>query len=276
MSYLPDNIKELMRSNAYNNSNHPSHAATAGQVADYFNSKYSGSRMDATGRNITIRKVWVWHAEEDEKTCEKCEELSDQIFENQEDIPEHPYHPNCRCWIEEIELDDGDKPVVNDKQLKLVRRTMGEEGGYVDDLRLVDQPTNAGITAKALNDYNRDHPNYNFPKNIAHNAQLPGKKIEQKHISKLNLYSRDPDACVANSQNTKYHIKPGTQLVKKYKGREYIVTVIAPNQPDVTQFIYADATYKTLSSIATKICGHKVSGYDFFGLNKKVKHIKTA
>ena len=34
------------------------------------------------------------------------EDFADTIYENMEDIPENPHHPNCRCWIEEIELDD--------------------------------------------------------------------------------------------------------------------------------------------------------------------------
>lgn len=92
---------------------------------------------------------------------------------------------------------------------------------------------------------------------------IAGQKIEQKHISKLNLYSRDPDAHTQNAQNTKYHIKHGTQLVKKFRGREYIVIVSTTNQ-----FSYNGKIYKTLSAIATEICGHKVSGYEFFGFNK--------
>ena len=31
------------------------------------------------------------------------------MFENEDDIPEFPHHPNCRCWIEEIKLDDNIK-----------------------------------------------------------------------------------------------------------------------------------------------------------------------
>jgi hypothetical protein len=89
-----------------------------------------------------------------------------------------------------------------------------------------------------------------------------GQKIEQKHITKLNSYANDPENCVARAQKSKYHIKPGTQLVKKYKGREYIVTATGSSE-----FKYKDRAYRTLSAIATEICGHKVSGYDFFGLN---------
>lgn len=97
-------------------------------------------------------------------------------------------------------------------------------------------------------------------------CEIGGQKLEQKHITKLNAYAQDPDACVENSNKTKYHIKPGTQLKKKFKDQEHLVTVDAPNQ-----LVYGGVVYKSLSAIATQICDHKVSGYDFFGFNNKMK-----
>jgi hypothetical protein len=95
-------------------------------------------------------------------------------------------------------------------------------------------------------------------------CELSGTAIEQKHLTRLNAYSENPEECIARSHKVKYHIKSGTQLLKKFKGKEYLVTVTAPDR-----FTYAGATYKSLSAIATLICGHKVSGYDFFGFNNK-------
>ncbi|MCM1294186.1 MAG: hypothetical protein NC133_04680 [Prevotella sp.] len=97
MAKLPDNIMGLMKSDAYTNSNNPNHASVAAQVAKYFQDKYGNSTTDATGRNVAIRKVWVWHAELDDRVCEECESFSEEIYENESDIPEHPHHPNCRC-----------------------------------------------------------------------------------------------------------------------------------------------------------------------------------
>ncbi len=88
--------------------------------------------------------------------------------------------------------------------------------------------------------------------------------LNQRYITKLNTYSQNPDACVANSQKTKYHIKPGTQLTKRFKGIEHSVIAVTESN-----FLYNGEIYKTLSAIATHICGHKVSGYDFFGFNNK-------
>jgi hypothetical protein len=95
-------------------------------------------------------------------------------------------------------------------------------------------------------------------------CDLSGQAIEQRHITRLNAYAENPDEHVERSNKTKYHIKLGTQLVKKFKGKEHLVHVTA-----LDQFVYDGVTYKTLSAIATLICGHKVSGYDFFGFNNK-------
>lgn len=93
MAKLPDNIMSLMQSDAYTNSNDPDHASVAAQVSKYFQDKYGNSTTDATGRNIAIRKVWVWHAELDDRTCEECESFSDEIYEDQESIPDIPHPP---------------------------------------------------------------------------------------------------------------------------------------------------------------------------------------
>jgi hypothetical protein len=89
-----------------------------------------------------------------------------------------------------------------------------------------------------------------------------GQKIEQK----LNAYAENPGACIARSHNTKYHIKPGTQLVKKHRGTDHIVTIAASDK-----FIYKNTSYSTLSDVVLIICGHKVSGYEFFGFRDRNK-----
>ncbi|MCL2672896.1 MAG: DUF2924 domain-containing protein [Alphaproteobacteria bacterium] len=89
-------------------------------------------------------------------------------------------------------------------------------------------------------------------------------KLEQRHITRLNTYAANPDDCVERAHKTKYRLKPGTQIVKSFNGKEYLVHVDTPSQ-----FSYDECVYKSLSAIATQICGHKVSGYDFFGLANK-------
>nr|MBQ0090990.1 hypothetical protein [Candidatus Enterousia merdequi] len=59
----------------------------------------------------TNQKIWVWHSEDDERICDDCASHDGKIFEDKDAIPEVPVHPNCRCWVEEIELDDNGKPI---------------------------------------------------------------------------------------------------------------------------------------------------------------------
>ena len=53
---------------------------------------------------------------------------------------------------------------------------MKNEGGYVDDPDLIDQPTNIGITQPTLNKYNADHPNFNFPETV---KDLSPEQVQQ-------------------------------------------------------------------------------------------------
>lgn len=93
------------------------------------------------------------------------------------------------------------------------------------------------------------------------NANL---KIERKHLTKLEKYAENPDECMVKVYKTKYNLHPGNEIIKTYRDREYKVSIAEAND-----FIYEGQHYKTLSAVAKKICGIKVSGYDFFGLNNK-------
>ena len=57
------------------------------------------------------KKIWIWHSEDDERICDDCASHNGEVFENKDDIPDVPVHPNCRCWIEEVKLDDNGKPI---------------------------------------------------------------------------------------------------------------------------------------------------------------------
>ena len=106
MNKIPKNILNLMQSNAYANSTNPEHQNVVKRIQNYFENKYGNSITDATGRNITIRKAWRWRTTIDERTCEDCLSFTDTIYETENDIPTNPHHDNCRCWIEEVNMDD--------------------------------------------------------------------------------------------------------------------------------------------------------------------------
>lgn len=86
-----------------------------------------------------------------------------------------------------------------------------------------------------------------------------GQKIEQKNITKLNSYARNPENCIERSNKNKYRLKPGTQLIKKFKGKQIVVDVISINK-----FAFNGNIYDTLSAISFEVTGYKTSGYDFF------------
>ena len=63
-------------------------------------------------------------------------------------------------------------------------------------------------------------------------------------------------------------LKPGTRLLRTWRGRTYTVTVADPG------FLYEGKTYSSLSVVAREITGTPWSGPVFFGL-KKAKPAKA-
>jgi hypothetical protein len=95
-------------------------------------------------------------------------------------------------------------------------------------------------------------------------------KLPQKVITKLNRYSKEVKQQVKRACKVKYTLSTGTDLIKVFKNQEYKVGVIGDNQ-----FLYNQVTYNSLSAVAKVICGKKVSGNDFFGLNNKKVRYET-
>lgn len=59
-----------------------------------------------------------------------------------------------------------------------------------------------------------------------------------------------------------FEIKPGTKLIREYKGEKYEVTALDKG------FEYNGKTYKSLSAIANEITGTRWNGKVFFGIKK--------
>lgn len=66
---------------------------------------------DDDEEHTEAKKIWIWHSEDDERICDDCASHNGEIFEDKDDIPDVPVHPNCRCWVEEVKLDDNGKPI---------------------------------------------------------------------------------------------------------------------------------------------------------------------
>lgn len=62
---------------------------------------------------------------------------------------------------------------------------------------------------------------------------------------------------------------PGTKLLREYKGVEHHITVL----PD--GFEYNGMLHRSLTQIAEKITGQKISGPAFFGLTQQTKRAKA-
>lgn len=96
-------------------------------------------------------------------------------------------------------------------------------------------------------------------------------KIERKHLTKLQKYSENPEDCIVSVVKNKYNLHTGAEIIKTFRGIEFKVVVVGNND-----FLFNGKHYKSLSAVAKEICGIKVSGLDFFGLNNKgVKNGKS-
>ncbi|MDE6481412.1 MAG: glycoside hydrolase family protein [Alphaproteobacteria bacterium] len=52
-----------------------------------------------------LKKVWRWHSEDGDNTCDECASRDGEIYDSEDDIPEIPVHPNCRCSLTEDIID---------------------------------------------------------------------------------------------------------------------------------------------------------------------------
>ncbi len=60
-------------------------------------------------------KIWTWHSEQSESTCDECAKLDGQVFFDESELPECPVHENCKCWIEESEIDENGNKIKSKK-----------------------------------------------------------------------------------------------------------------------------------------------------------------
>ena len=65
-------------------------------------------------------------------------------------------------------------------------------------------------------------------------------------------------------------LRPGTTLVKQWRGKSYTVTVLESG------FAFGERTYASLSEIARSITGTSWNGPAFFGLRKGRRHAQVS
>lgn len=88
-----------------------------------------------------VKRIWVWHSEDDERICDDCASHNGEIFEDKDDIPDVPVHPNCRCWVEEVKLDDNGKP-ISSKVYKGQKPENKTDKNETQDMKMSDNGIN--------------------------------------------------------------------------------------------------------------------------------------
>lgn len=76
-------------------------------------------------------------------------------------------------------------------------------------------------------------------------------------------YKDNPEKCLTSVPKNKYNFVPGTILTRYFKGIKHTILV-----NDDGTFTYNSDKYSTLSAVATKITGVKISGNFFFGIKR--------
>ena len=87
------------------------------------------------------KKIWIWHSEDDERICDDCASHNDEVFEDKDEIPDVPVHPNCRCWVEEVKLDDNGKP-ISSKVYKGQKSENKTDKNETQDMKMSDDGIN--------------------------------------------------------------------------------------------------------------------------------------
>ncbi len=98
--------------------------------------------------------------------------------------------------------------------------------------------------------------NLDYYQNTPMNQQLCRKTSKKLHRLYLE-FQQNPNY---QPDGSKSHLKPGTRLVREWKGDVYTVTVTQHG------FEYQEKAYNSLSAIARLITGTQCSGPAFFGI----------
>ncbi len=142
-----------------------------------------------------MRRIWRWHAEKGENTCDGCASRDGEIYETEDDIPKIPAHKNCRCSITEDVIEPDGKTISSkpytSKQPAVVSdapEKTGTETKEVKNMKMSDDGINwlKSKEDKVL-DKNGNHVIYNDRNKqaVPDGAPLPpGATIGYGHLVK--------------------------------------------------------------------------------------------
>ena len=146
-------------------------------------------------------KIWRWHSENGENTCDECATMNNRVFFSPDKIPSIPVHPNCQCSVTEETLNEKGK-TINIKPYKPTQETRENksenlehggkdvkfeqaynklkerEGGYTDGKnQKKDEPTNMGIKQSTLDRYSAKYPEKYLPSDVKNLSEAQVKEI---------------------------------------------------------------------------------------------------
>jgi hypothetical protein len=91
--------------------------------------------------------------------------------------------------------------------------------------------------------------------------------LSKTAASRLNRIAKALEQGRAIEEFSRPQIKPGTRLVREWRGQTHVVSAFADH------YEYRDESFKSLSEIARRITGTRWSGPLFFGLKKTTEGI---
>ena len=89
-------------------------------------------------------------------------------------------------------------------------------------------------------------------------------RVEPKFIKKIKKYKDNPAECVNRVLKHRYNIAPGTTIIRHFRNIEHKVLVNYDNT-----FLYNGKQYRSLSALASDICGTKTTGTHCVGRDKR-------
>lgn len=89
--------------------------------------------MSETLKGHISNTVYIWHSNID--ACAACSELDDESFETIDEIPDRP-HPNCRCWIEEVEIEEDEDDKL-ESILDRIFEALGESNTQKEEIDFI-------------------------------------------------------------------------------------------------------------------------------------------
>ncbi len=125
-------------------------------------------------------KIWRWHSEYTESTCQECGAMDNAIFLSEDEIPQIPRHPNCKCYITEDTIDGSGNTISSKKYIE-------QEEGKASEMQISDNGLNKLKQLEGAVKIAGRHVIYDDAtgRPIAPNAPLPrGATIGYGHLIK--------------------------------------------------------------------------------------------